>query len=130
MGCKHDLDLAWLWLWHRLAAASPIQPLAWKLPYAADVAPKRKMIQGAIHSEPKLTTDFSSFSSLCCSFHSSSYDNPSDTICIYKNHTCFHESQEFLMNQYFSHLWIIRKNSRPLPTSQQETEGELCSRVH
>ena len=37
-----DLDLTWLWLWRRLAAAAPIQPLAWKLPYAAGAALKRK----------------------------------------------------------------------------------------
>ena len=30
-----------LWLWHRLAATAPIQPLAWELPYAAGVALKR-----------------------------------------------------------------------------------------
>ena len=28
-------DLAWLWLWCRLAAAAPVQPLAWELPHAA-----------------------------------------------------------------------------------------------
>ena len=26
-----------LWLWHRLAAAAPIRPLAWEPPYAAGV---------------------------------------------------------------------------------------------
>ena len=26
-------DLALLWLWRRLAATAPIQPLAWELPY-------------------------------------------------------------------------------------------------
>ena len=31
-----------LWLEHRPAAAAPIQPLAWKLPYATDVALKKK----------------------------------------------------------------------------------------
>ena len=31
-----------LWLWHRLAAAALIQPLAWELPYATGVALKRK----------------------------------------------------------------------------------------
>ena len=31
-----------LWLWHRPAAAALIQPLAWELPYAMDVALKRK----------------------------------------------------------------------------------------
>ena len=29
-------------LWHRLAAAAPIQTLAWELPYATGVALKRK----------------------------------------------------------------------------------------
>ena len=29
-GC--ELDLALLWLWHRLAAVAPIQPLAWNVP--------------------------------------------------------------------------------------------------
>ena len=36
------LDLALLWLWHRPAATALIQPLAWELPYAADVALKRQ----------------------------------------------------------------------------------------
>ena len=31
-----------LWLWQRLAAAAPIWPLAWELPYATDSAVKRK----------------------------------------------------------------------------------------
>ena len=31
-----------LWLWHRQAAAAPIQPLAWELPYALGVFLKRK----------------------------------------------------------------------------------------
>ena len=33
---------ALLRLWRRLAAATPIRPLAWELPYAVDVALKRK----------------------------------------------------------------------------------------
>ena len=33
-------DLALLWLWCRLAAAAPIEPLAWEFPCAAGVAPK------------------------------------------------------------------------------------------
>ena len=32
----------WLWLWHGLAAAAPILPLAWELPYAAGVALKSR----------------------------------------------------------------------------------------
>ena len=39
---RNGLDLALLWLWHRLVAAAPPQPLAWELPYAADVALKKK----------------------------------------------------------------------------------------
>ena len=35
-------DPVWLWLWHRPAATTPIQPLAWELPCAAFVALKRK----------------------------------------------------------------------------------------
>ena len=35
-----SLDLALLWLWHRPAAAAPILPLAWELPYAVGGAPK------------------------------------------------------------------------------------------
>ena len=30
------------WLWHRPAAKAPIQPLAWKLPYAAGAALKKQ----------------------------------------------------------------------------------------
>ena len=29
VGHRYGLDLAFLWLWHRLAAAALIQPLAW-----------------------------------------------------------------------------------------------------
>ena len=35
-------DLALLWLWCRPAAAAPIGPLAWELPYAVGMAPKSK----------------------------------------------------------------------------------------
>ena len=34
------LGLALLWLWHRPAAAAPIRPQAWELPYAPGVALK------------------------------------------------------------------------------------------
>ena len=33
-------DLGSLWLWCRLAAAAPIRPLTWELPYGAGVALK------------------------------------------------------------------------------------------
>ena len=39
---RHGSDLALLWLRRRPAAASPILPLAWEAPYAADAALKRK----------------------------------------------------------------------------------------
>ena len=35
-------DPALLWLWCRLAAAAPIRPPAWELPYASGVALKRE----------------------------------------------------------------------------------------
>ena len=42
IGRRHGLDLALLWLWRRPAVAALIQPLAWKLLYAAGVALKSK----------------------------------------------------------------------------------------
>ena len=38
-------DLALLWLWCRPVAISLIPPLAWELPHAMDVAPKRPKIK-------------------------------------------------------------------------------------
>ena len=41
----HSIDHRWVLdlvcLWHRLAAAAPVGPLAWELPCAADMAIKR-----------------------------------------------------------------------------------------
>ena len=45
MGRRCGLDPALLWLWHRPAAAAPIRPLAWELPCAVGVAPKRQKIK-------------------------------------------------------------------------------------
>ena len=41
VGRRFGLNVALLWLWCRLAAVAPIQPLAWELPYAAGVALKK-----------------------------------------------------------------------------------------
>ena len=38
VGQGQGSDQVLLWLWQRPAAAALIQPLAWKLPYAASVA--------------------------------------------------------------------------------------------
>ena len=38
-------DPALPWLWYRLIASAPIQPLAWELPYAMDTALKRPKIR-------------------------------------------------------------------------------------
>ena len=42
VGHRCGSDLALLWLWCRPAAAAPIQPLAWELPYAVGVDLKSK----------------------------------------------------------------------------------------
>ena len=42
VGCRPGSDPKLLWLWCRLAAAVPIRPLAWELPYATSAAMKRK----------------------------------------------------------------------------------------
>ena len=41
IGLRRSSDPALLQLWHRLAATAPIQPLAWELAYAKDVALKQ-----------------------------------------------------------------------------------------
>ena len=41
--CRCSLNLALLWLWHRLAASSPVQPLAQELPCATGTALKNQM---------------------------------------------------------------------------------------
>ena len=42
VGHRYSSDLAWLWLWGRLAAAALIQPLGWEPPCVAGVAIKEK----------------------------------------------------------------------------------------
>ena len=44
IGCRHSLDLTLLQIWHRLAAAAPILPLAWEFPYAVSVALKMVLL--------------------------------------------------------------------------------------
>jgi len=41
VGRRRGSDPTLLWLWCRLEAAAPIQPLTWELPYATGVALKR-----------------------------------------------------------------------------------------
>ena len=38
VGHRHSSDPTLLWLWCRLAATAPIQPLAWEPPYAVGAA--------------------------------------------------------------------------------------------
>ena len=45
VGHRCNSDLALLWLWCRPSAVALIQPLAWELPYATDVALKKKKEQ-------------------------------------------------------------------------------------
>ena len=40
VGHRRGLDLALLWLWHRLAATAPVRPLVWEPPHAMGVALK------------------------------------------------------------------------------------------
>ena len=40
VGHRHGSDPTLLWLWYRLAAAAPIQPLVWELLYAVSAALK------------------------------------------------------------------------------------------
>ena len=40
VGRRCSLDPALLWLWCKLAATAPVQPLAWEPPYAVSAAQK------------------------------------------------------------------------------------------
>ena len=42
VGCRRSSDPTLLWLWHRLAAAAQLRPLAQELPHAGNVALKSK----------------------------------------------------------------------------------------
>ena len=53
VACRCGSDLALLWLWCRPAAAAPIQPLAWELPYATALKKKNK---GCIPNESTYMT--------------------------------------------------------------------------
>ena len=44
VGPRRGSGLALLWLWRRLAAAAPTQPLAWEPPYATGTALKKAKI--------------------------------------------------------------------------------------
>ena len=46
-----------LWLWGRLAAAAPIQPLGWKLPYTTGAALKNKTKQNKQTNKKKTKKD-------------------------------------------------------------------------
>ena len=41
VGQRRSLDPALLWLWRRPAAAAPMRPLAWEVPYAEGAALKK-----------------------------------------------------------------------------------------
>ena len=44
-----------LWLWHRTAAAAPIQPLAWEYPYAMGAALKKEKERNLKITPPKIS---------------------------------------------------------------------------
>ena len=53
-----DWDLAFLWLWRRMAAMALIPPLAWERPYAAGAAlkrqkPKPKQKPSSVHTHTR-----------------------------------------------------------------------------
>ena len=54
VGHRRGLDLAYLWLWHRLAATTPIRPLDWEPPYASGAALKRPKKKKGIIFYPRM----------------------------------------------------------------------------
>ena len=53
VGCRHALDPVWLSLWQWPAAAAPIWPLAWELPYAGGTALKKQKTKKKIRYRKK-----------------------------------------------------------------------------
>ena len=53
VGCTHSLDPTLLWLWCRLAAVSPIGPLAWEPPCAIGAALKSKKTKKQTNKQKK-----------------------------------------------------------------------------
>ena len=49
IGHRRGSDPAFLWLWHRLAAAALTGPLAWESPHAVGAALKSKKKKKVIH---------------------------------------------------------------------------------
>ena len=64
--CRQSSDLALLWLWHRLAGAALIQPLAWELPHAAGVALRRQKKKFCSYLLVKDSIFKSGFGTLAC----------------------------------------------------------------
>ena len=58
-GCRHSLDPTWLWLWCRLAAAAPIQPLTWDSSHAMGEALEKKIRLGKKKKGRELIENFS-----------------------------------------------------------------------
>ena len=56
VGRRHGLDPALLGLWCRLAAVALIRPLAWKLPYAAGAALKKRKKEKSGKMRPEIST--------------------------------------------------------------------------
>ena len=58
VGQRYGLDPELLWLWYRPAAAAPIGPLTWELPYVAGAALKSKEKSIRYYSKMCILTHF------------------------------------------------------------------------
>ena len=93
VGHRWSSDSEWLWLWCRLAAAAPIGPLAWELPYATGAALKKKkkkefffafvvyLFWGGFDCAHSMWNFLSQGSSLCHSDRSHCSDNARSLTC-------------------------------------------------
>ena len=59
VGHRRRSDPVLLWLWYRLAATALMRPLAWKPPYATEVAPE----MAKRHKDKKKEKAFQDFKS-------------------------------------------------------------------
>ena len=93
-GCGLDLPL--LWLWFRSAAISPIQPLAWRPPYAIGVALKRPKEKKKTHRnlKSKLTSKTTNISVFMSLYIGSALGQ---SFCVYPDHLQLYLSLPLLL---------------------------------
>ena len=111
IGCRHGSDPVLLCLWHRLAAVTLIQHLAWELPYGMDAAQKCTHTHKKRYNNGKVRT----LSILIFKRNKNIHGKPNIIYKLleYENKTILVNTRTMYHNQASSHIpeTIIRKST-------------------